>query len=81
MGTRTKNLEGYSDPTATEVIEKISMEEERFHRLLHTIFYLCDIAGFQIEGRRRQYECIDGRYLDHYSLAMLASDYRLRLPS
>ena len=51
MGTRTKNLEGYSDPTATEVIEKISTEEERFHRLLHTIFYLCDIAGFQIEGR------------------------------
>ena len=24
---------------------------ERFHRLLHTLFYLCELAGFEIEGR------------------------------
>lgn len=26
-------------------------EDERFHRLLHTLFYLCELAGFEIEGR------------------------------
>lgn len=36
-----RNAEGYSDPTA----------DERFHRLLHTLFYLCELADFEIEGR------------------------------
>ena len=26
-------------------------EDERFHRLLHTLFYLCELADFEIEGR------------------------------
>jgi hypothetical protein len=50
-----KNGEGYSDPTAYQAIKNLSKtpnkEEERFHKLLHTIFYLCDLAGFQIQGR------------------------------
>lgn len=25
--------------------------EERFKKLLSTIFYICDLAGFHIEGR------------------------------
>lgn len=27
------------------------LEEERFHKLLHTIFYICKLADFEIEGR------------------------------
>ena len=47
-----KNTEEYSDPTAYEAIKNIDEEEnERFHKLLHTIFYICDVAGFEIEGR------------------------------
>ena len=40
-----KNSEGYSDPTAFEALRNIDKEDERFHRLLHTLF------DFQIEGR------------------------------
>lgn len=46
-----KNKEGYSDPTAYEALRKIDEEDARFHRLLDTIFYLCELAGFRIEGR------------------------------
>ena len=46
-----KNAEGYSDPTAYEAMKNIDKDDERFHKLLHTIFYLCELAGFQIEGR------------------------------
>ena len=42
-----KNAEGYADPTAYEAIRNVDKDDERFHRLLHTIFYIC----FQIEGR------------------------------
>lgn len=43
-----RNAEGYSDPTAYEALKNIEREEdERFHRL----FYLCELAGFEIEGR------------------------------
>ena len=55
MGNRNdprRNSFGYSDPTAYAVISKISEEEdERFHKLLHAIFYICELAGFEIEGR------------------------------
>ena len=30
---------------------KIDEEDARFHRLLDMIFYLCELAGFRIEGR------------------------------
>lgn len=47
-----RNAEGYYDPTAGQALRKIDAEEdERFHKLLHTIFYLCELAGFEIEGR------------------------------
>lgn len=35
-----------------EALKNIEREEdERFHRLLHTLFYLCELADFEIEGR------------------------------
>jgi len=43
-----KNAEVY------EAIKNIDKENERFHifqQLLCTIFYICDIAEFEIEGR------------------------------
>ena len=46
-----KNAEGYSDPTAYETIKNIDKEDERFHKLLHTIFYICNAAGFEIDGQ------------------------------
>lgn len=52
-----RNSEGYLDLTAYEALRNVEREElakeeeQRFHKLLHTIFYLCELAGFQIEGR------------------------------
>ena len=46
-----KNAERYSDPTAYEAIKNIDKEDERFHKLLHTIFNICELSGFRIEGR------------------------------
>lgn len=54
MGDRNNpryNSEGYADATAFEAMRNIDKEDERFHRLLHTLFYLCELAGFEIEGR------------------------------
>ena len=45
-----KNGEGYSDPTAYQVLKR-EQEEERFKRLMATIFYICENAGFHIEER------------------------------
>ena len=45
------NAEGYSDPTAFRAIRNLEREEERFYKLLHTLFYLCGLAGFEIKGR------------------------------
>lgn len=46
-----KNSEGYSDPTAYQALKNIELEEERFHKLLYAIFDICELAGFEIEGR------------------------------
>lgn len=49
-----RNGSGYMDLTAYEAIEKVDREadaEIRFKKLLSTIFYICDLAGFHIEGR------------------------------
>lgn len=54
MGDRNNprcNAEGYSDPTTFEALRNLEREEERFHRLLYTLFYLCELADFEIEGR------------------------------
>lgn len=45
-----KNGEGYTDLTIYEVLKKMD-EEERFYKLLNTIFYLCDLAEFHLENR------------------------------
>lgn len=45
------NKEGYRDPTAYQVLKKDQREEERFKRLMATIFYICENAGFHIEER------------------------------
>lgn len=46
-----KNKSGCYDFTACEAIQNVSKEEERFNKLLHTIFYICKLAGFEIDGR------------------------------
>ena len=46
-----KNKEGYHDPTSYSVLKKEQRDEERFQRLLATIFYICENAGFHIEER------------------------------
>lgn len=50
-GNPRKNASGYSDPTAYEAMRNVDREDEKFHKLLHTIFYICELAGFKIEGR------------------------------
>lgn len=46
-----RNGSGYVDPTAYEVLKKMDEEEKHFHKLLHMIFDICDLAGFRVEGR------------------------------
>lgn len=46
-----KNGSGYNDPTAYEAIKNMDAEIERFNKLLHTIFDICELSGFHIEGR------------------------------
>lgn len=55
-----KNGEGYSDPTAYEAIKNTECDDNcksddggntRFHKLLDTIFNICDLSGFHLEGR------------------------------
>ena len=45
------NASGCKDLTAYKAIKKIEREEERFSKLLQTIFNVCDLAGFRVEGR------------------------------
>lgn len=46
-----RNASGCPDPTAYHAIKKIEQEDEKFHKLLHTIFNICELSGFRIEGR------------------------------
>ena len=46
-----KNGSGYPDPTAYEAIKNVSSDEARFHKLLDTIFTICELSGFHIEER------------------------------
>ncbi len=49
-----RNASGYMDLTAYEAIkaaERDADAEARFRKLLGTLFYICDLAGFHIEGR------------------------------
>ncbi|MDO5540832.1 MAG: hypothetical protein Q4F83_12320 [Eubacteriales bacterium] len=46
-----RNAEGYSDPTAYGALKDIDRDDDRFHKLLDTIFALCELSGFHIEER------------------------------
>lgn len=46
-----KNASGCPDPTAYQAIKNLEKEDENFHKLLHTIFNICELSGFRIEGR------------------------------
>ena len=46
-----RNASGYFDPTAYQAIKNIDREDKNFHELLHTIFNVCELYGFRIEGR------------------------------
>lgn len=45
-----RNGSGYPDPTAYRAIKKVD-EDARFHKLLETIFNLCELSGFHLEER------------------------------
>lgn len=45
------NASGYPDPTAYQAIKNIDRKDENFHKVLHTIFNVCEHYGFRIEGR------------------------------
>ena len=46
-----RNAEGYFDPTAYEAIKNLDADDERFHKLLNTIFTICELSGFHLEER------------------------------
>lgn len=45
------NGSGYYDPTAYEAIMTLEEEEAAKNRLIKTIRYICELAGFEIENR------------------------------
>lgn len=54
MDHRKLNASGCKDLTAYQALENVTREEKdraRLDKLLATIFYICDLAGFRIEGR------------------------------
>lgn len=50
-GNPRTNHEGYSDLTAYEAIKNTEADDERFHKLLNTIFTICELSGFHLEER------------------------------
>ena len=47
-----KNASGYQDPTAYEAITNVKNEQdERCHKVISLIKKLCNITGFDIQGR------------------------------
>lgn len=45
-----KNGSGYYDPTAWRAIQEMLLEE-RHAKTIHTIFHICELAGFKVEDR------------------------------
>lgn len=45
-----KNGSGYPDPTAYKAIKNLE-DDERFYKCIHTIFHICELAGFEVEER------------------------------
>lgn len=46
-----RNASGCIDPTAYQAITSIDNEQKRFKQLIRTIVYICDLAGFEIQGK------------------------------
>ena len=46
-----KNIEGYTDPTASKAIAEISREEKQVHTLIHLFRDTAALAGFEIIGQ------------------------------
>lgn len=45
------NKSGCVDTVTFEVMRRDEAETQRFNKLLRTIFSLCELAGFRVEGR------------------------------
>lgn len=45
-----RNAEGYLDLTAYEALRHVD-EEERLRRVIHIIYKVCELAGFEIVNR------------------------------
>lgn len=43
------NGKGYNDPTASTAITNVKLEEAIFLKLMRTIVYITDLAGFKID--------------------------------
>ncbi len=43
-----KNAAGYQDPTAYTAVKNIQEGEARISKLVKTIFYICELAGFHL---------------------------------
>lgn len=46
-----KNASGCNDPTAYQAVKNIDDEEEAFKKLFRTLRYICNVAGFEFDGR------------------------------
>lgn len=46
-----KNGEGYPDITAYQAIKSTENDDDRFHKMLHAIFCICERSEFQVQGR------------------------------
>lgn len=46
-----KNGSGYNDPTAYKAIKHIEDREVTRNKVLHTIFHVCELAGFRVKNR------------------------------
>lgn len=46
-----KNSEGYTDTVPYEVDKNMAKEYEAVRKLVRTIRYICELAGFSIQGR------------------------------
>lgn len=46
-----RNASGYLDLTAYEAIKKADDLDEKHRKVLYTIFFICELAGFRVKGR------------------------------
>lgn len=51
MNDLKRNGSGCKDPTAERAIQKADSERKRHDSLMYHIFYICQLAGFSVEGR------------------------------